>query len=117
MQPATGPLTTGTYVIHFHATKHIPAVRSDGTNNSLTPIKDTTKEDVEVGTTQKDDSFAEVKHQWNYESLGNDRYRVSHKASGASYQPDEHAHGAAIRQESEPNEWIVKESETKGIYQ
>lgn len=58
MQPATGPLTTGTYVVHFHATKHIPAVRNDGTNNSLTPIKDTTKEDVEVCTAVKYDSFA-----------------------------------------------------------
>lgn len=57
MQPATGPLTTGTYVVHFHATKHIPAVRSDGTNNSLTPIKDKTEEDVEVCTAVKYESF------------------------------------------------------------
>jgi hypothetical protein len=54
MQPVTGPLTTGTYVIHFHATKHIPAVRSDGT---ITPIKNKAEADAEVRMTGKYDAF------------------------------------------------------------
>ena len=86
MQPATGPLTTGTYVIHFHATKHIAAVRSDGT---IAPIKNKAEADAEVRTTGKYDSFTQVNH----------------------------THGAVIRQECEPNEWIMKESEITGIYQ
>lgn len=59
-----------------------------------------------------------VSLQWHLESLGNDRIRVAHKIGDESFtfEPTTHAHGVSIDQKCEPNEWIVKETEVKGVY-
>ncbi|KAF8345443.1 hypothetical protein F5887DRAFT_1192162 [Amanita rubescens] len=69
----------------------------------------TTKLEVVAGEPDADTA-------WFVENLGNDRYRISHGFSGKSYQPEVHVQGASIHQECEPNEWILKELETKGEY-
>ncbi|KAK2465092.1 hypothetical protein APHAL10511_002900 [Amanita phalloides] len=100
MRSVTGPLATGTYTYYFSASDYLPAAKSDGISNTLTPTED--KADEDIG--------------WYYESLGNDRYKAHHKKAGNSYRPAIFAAGAVIDIECDPNEWIVKETETKGEY-
>ena len=32
------------------------------------------------------------------------------------FEPGTHTHGAPLDQQCEPNDWIVKETEVKGVY-
>lgn len=59
-----------------------------------------------------------VSLQWYFESLGNDIIRVSHKIDDKTFmfEPGTHTHGAPLDQQCEPNDWIVKETEVKGVY-
>ncbi|KAF8722446.1 hypothetical protein AX14_009825 [Amanita brunnescens Koide BX004] len=81
---------------------HIPSVTHDGTKHTLGI------------TTDKDHEGAT----WYFESLGNDIIRVSHKIDDKTFmfEPGTHTHGAPLDQQCEPNDWIVKETEVKGVY-
>ena len=116
LQPTTGPLQTGLYIASSSARNQLGAVRTDGGTNKLEVATGEPDADTAVWTVGTLTSLPDEIFQWFVENLGNDRYRISHRFSGKSYQPDVYVQGASVHQECEPNEWIVKELETKGEY-